>query len=878
MTEIHKLKKEEIFNLLRTSESGLTDEEAKKRLLEFGQNEIKEIKKIPIYKRFFKQFTQFFALILWAGAFLAFLSDNIQPGTGMFKLGIAIILVIVINAVFTFILEYKAEKTIEKLKLLLPFKIKVIRNGVEKEIDARWIVPGDLIILTEGDKVPADSRIIESFNIKVNNASITGESEPIWLEHNPCEKEINKCKNVAFASATVLSGYGKAIVFATGMNTEFGKITQLTSSVERQLTPLQKEIDKASRLIASIALFVGIIFFWIGSFFTEKTFWENFIFTIGIIVALVPEGMLPTITLSLAMGSQRMAKKNALIKTLTSVETLGSVTVICTDKTGTITQNKMVVKELWTMDKEKSSIDLLTKAAYLCNNARYVDGIYKGDPTEVGLLKYTRTKLGEIKAKRIYEIPFDPERKRMTTVNALDNHQIVFTKGAMETVFPLCSHILVNGKKIALDESYIEDIKNVYNSLTEKGLRVIAFSFKHSKDMIINENIYSSDLEKNMTFLGLIGLEDPPRPEVFQAIKKCSKAGIKVIMITGDNARTALSTAREIGLIKSDNPILIEDKEFIKLSDDDLRRKLIEKEIIFARMTPRHKLRIVSILKQMGERIAVTGDGINDAPALKKADIGIAMGSGTDVAKEASDMVLLDDNFATIVNAIEEGRTIYENIRKFITYFFTSNVAELIPYVIYAIFKVPLPLTVMQILAVDLGTDIFPGLALGAEKPTKDVMNLPPRSPTERIFNTDVLITSFLFFGPIEAAAGLFGFFSVLNQANWKWGGSISAESITYIQATTACLTGIVVTQIGNVFSCRSFRKTIFELGIFSNPFIIWAIVLELLIQIFIVYTSIGNKIFSTYPIPLSIWIQLIPFAVFLIFTGELRKLLRKKK
>ncbi|MEW6740950.1 MAG: cation-transporting P-type ATPase [Nitrospirota bacterium] len=870
--KINNLTKEEVLRSLVTSGNGLTEEEAKKRFSEFGPNEIKEAKKTPLSIRFLKQFTHFLAVMLWIGAGLALLSEYLHPGEGMLTLGLAIIGVIFINAVFTFIQEYRAEKSIEKLKLLLPFYVKVIREGREKEIPAREIVPGDLIVLSEGDKVSADSRLIDTTYLMVNNAPLTGESEPVPLQYEPCKGELIESRNIAFAGTTVVSGSGKAIAFATGMRTEFGRIAHLTSAVEAGLSPLQKEIVKVTRIIAFLATVMGIAFFFIGQFI-GRSFWENFIFAIGIIVANVPEGLLPTVTLSLAMGSQRMAKKMALIKTLTSVETLGSVTVICTDKTGTLTQNKMEVKKLWTIDGHQQAVDILMKTAYFCNNAKFVNGRYKGDPTETALFKYVRENVGDIKSERISEIPFDSERKRMTTVNITDGHGFAFTKGAMESVLPLCSSLLISGGKIPLDETHKKQIIDAHHSLMDSGLRVLTFAYREMKE----SDIGSENIENDMVFTGLIGIEDPPRPEVTDAIRKCHEAGIKVIMITGDGSRTALAIAREIGLVKS-NPVVIEGHDFVRMSDRELREKLSEKEIIFARMTPKHKMRVVSILKEEGERVAVTGDGVNDAPALKKADIGIAMGiAGTDVAKEAADMILLDDNFATIVNAIEEGRAVYENIRKFISYIFSSNIPEIVPYLAYVLFRIPLPLTIMQILAVDLGTDMLPALALGAEKPTKNLMKQPPRDPKERLLNLKFLSRAYLFLGPIEAAAGLFGFFYVLKSGDWKWGEMLPSNNLLYMQATTACLTAIIVTQVANVFACRSFRESVFSIGLFSNRLIFIGIAFEIVLQLFIVYHPWGNTIFSTSPIPLSVWLVLIPFAIVLFAAEEARKLMVRK-
>jgi sodium/potassium-transporting ATPase subunit alpha len=442
-------------------------------------------------------------------------------------------------------------------------------------------------------------------------------------------------------------------------------------------------------------------------------------------------------------------------------------------------------------------------------------------------------------------------------------------------MFGISSYCIIKDKILNFDETLKDKAVSLFHSMMDEGLRVLAFAYKEVKTD--EEITRMDDAEKDMIFLGLIGLEDPPRPEVPDAIKKCREAGIRIIMITGDGSRTALAIAREIGLVKGE-PAIVEGGDFLKMSDEQLGMVFSKDEIIFSRMTPKHKLRVVNILKEEGEIVAVTGDGVNDAPALKRADIGIAMGIvGTDVAKEAADMILLDDNFATIVNAIEEGRAIYDNIRKFISYIFSSNIPEIVPYLAYVLLRIPLPLTIMQILAVDLGTDMLPALALGAEKPSPGIMKMPPRNPKERLLTLPLLTRAYLFLGPIEAAAGLFGFFYVLNTGGWQWGQMLASNNVLYLQATTACLTAIIVTQIANVFVCRSSKESVFSLGFFTNRLIFGGIAFEILLQLFIVCHPFGNKIFSTHPISLNTWLILIPFAFLLFSAEELRKFIVRR-
>ncbi len=873
--KIHAVSREEALQALGSRESGLTAAEAQRRLQEYGPNEIREVRRRPLWRRFLAQFTHFLAVLLWLAALLCFLSDYLRPGEGMSRLGAAILGVILINAVFTFIQEYRAEKAVAALKALLPFNVKVRRDGVLITIPAPEVVPGDILLLEEGDKVPADARLLTATRLMVNNAPLTGESAPQARSAEPFSGDYLESPNLVFAGTLVAGGSGQALALATGMATEFGKIAHLNAGVEPGLSPLQQEIVRVTRLVAVIATALGLVFFGLG-YGIGRGFWQNFLFAVGIIVANVPEGLLPTVTLSLAMGAQRLARKKALIKNLNSVETLGSVTVICSDKTGTLTENRMAVKEMWVPGGPRSGRQfghqMLLTIAGLCNNAVFSAGEYRGDPTEVALLQAVRELKAEIPGERLAEVPFDADRKRMTTVHRVQGETLVLTKGALETVLPRCGRLVWGDGVAPLDEAKRAALLEAYESLMDQGLRVMAFAFR-TLDPAPGQELPSDEvLESGLTFAGFLGLADPVRAEVPQAVRTCREAGIRVLMITGDAGRTALAVARQIGLVK-DHPRVVEGRELEGMTDLELQ-DCLRGEVIFARMTPRHKLRIVSHLKEAGERVAVTGDGVNDAPALRQADIGVAMGLiGTDVAREAADLVLLDDNFATIVAAVEEGRGVFDNLRKFISYILASNIPEIVPYLAYVLFRIPLPLTIMQILAVDLGTDMVPALALGAERASPEVMRRPPKAADEPLLKLSILARSYLFLGPIEAAAGLCGFFAVLFVGGWQWGVNLPADAPLYLQATSACLAGIIVTQAANVFACRSFTESIFRLGFFSNPLIWVGLASEILLAGLIIYHPLGQEIFGTAALPAWVWLLLVPFAMALLLLEELRKL-----
>jgi sodium/potassium-transporting ATPase subunit alpha len=883
--KIHQFTADEALASLHSNYDGLSQDEVESRLLEYGLNRVEQVRCEPLTLRFIKEFTHFFALILWLAAGLAFFAEAMQPGGGMATLGYAVLGVILINGVFSFWQQYRAECAISALQKLLPYYVKVLRDGKVGLIWAAGLVPGDVILLQEGDNVPADCRLLESFLLRVNNATVTGESRPQARDAEPSlEESLEHSRNTLLAGTSIVSGEGKAVVFATGMHTEFGRIAHLTQTAVKTVSPLQLEIVRLSRLIALLALILGVVFFFIGRGM-GLSFWDNFIFAIGIIVANVPEGLLPTVTLSLSMATQRMARRNALIRHMPSVEALGSATVICTDKTGTLTENRMAVCELYLGGQMLKPTDVqrqpqLAKTycrffedALLCQNLKETVVAGKnqtlGDPMEIALVRMAKTCLGETVAyPKINEVPFDTDRKRLSTIHQTPKGLVLYSKGALEMLLPLCKQVQSGKELVPLTTEIRQDFIKAQEQMANKGFRVMAFAWRELK-----EERDGATQEQDLILTGLVGLEDPPRAEVPEAISRCHQAGIKVIMVTGDNPLTALAIGRQIGQVQTANPVVITGEQLRKLSETQLRLALNAQDIIFARVGADQKMRIVAALQKKKHVVAVTGDGVNDAPALKLADIGIAMGiSGTDVAKEAADMILLDDNFASIIAAVEEGRAVYENIRKFLTYILTSNIPEIIPYLAFALFKIPLPLTIIQILVVDLGTDMLPALGLGSAKPEPGNMNRPPRPRNERLLNWRLLLHAYVFLGLMEAVVSMAAYFFVLNSGGWQWGESLDSNNPLYLQATTACLSAIIVAQIVNVFLCKTLGRSVFGAGLFDNRIILWGIALEIILILGIDYTAWGNMIFGTQPIAPEVWLFILPFALAMLLLEELRK------
>lgn len=903
---IHTLSRKEVFQALDSSEGGLTDEDAKGRLRKYGPNILAEPKKTPVTYRFLAQFKNLFAVLLLIASVLAYL-------VGMPELGIAIVLIVVINATVGFLQEYRAEKASEALKRFVPFYARVLRNGEHKKVHAPGLVPGDLIILEEGDRIPADARLIEAFDMTTNHMALTGESEPQPRLPDPVPMEMGllDAPNVVFMGTSVASGSGKAVVFATGMNTEFGEIARLTQVIEEEPSPLQKEITRAAKFIAVIAMAIGVLFFSVGLFMQISLF-SAFLFGLGVVVAMIPEGLQATVSVALAMGVERMARRHALIKRLSAVETLGCTTVICTDKTGTITKGEMTVTQIGVDNRtisvtgvgyepsgdfiyegrkmyreEVAGLGLLLEAVACCNTARIIPPSDKralwgimGDPTEGALLVVAQK--GDLNLKQIlaekprhHLLPFDSQRKRMSSIHRHGNKLITYVKGAPYEILSLSTHEIVNGSVRALSEERMEAINTQVDDFAKAGLRVLAVAYRELPPDL--QAYTAENTETRLIFIGLVAMLDPPRTEVKEAVRKVKQAGIKTIMITGDYGITARAIAKQVEMVENDDCKVFTGTEIDQLSDDELSKELDRKEVIFARATPEHKLRIVTLLKMNGEIVAVTGDGANDAPSLKMADIGVAMGiAGTDVARESADMILLDDSFATIVAAIEEGRAVYDNIKKFTTYIISSNWPELIPFIAYVLLKIPLALMIMQLLAIDLGTDLLPALALGVDPPEPGIMTQPPRGRGERLLNLSLFGRS-LFLGAFECIGSMVSCLHTWMVGGWRWGLSLALNDPLYRKGTTMTFAGIVATQVGNVFACRTTRNSIFKVGFFKNKWVFAGILGELCITASIIYLPPLQTVFNTAPLGLGDWAFLFMFAPILFFSEEIRKFVLRR-
>ncbi|HLF01934.1 MAG TPA: cation-transporting P-type ATPase [Anaerolineales bacterium] len=923
-SKLYELNSTEAFRVLETAPEGLSSEEARPRLSLYGPNVLKEPPPAPVWRRFIRHITHLMALLLWMAGGLAFLSGH--P-----LLGGVIWAVVVINAGFSFWQEYRAERAVSALKRVLPVTARLIRNGQEVKIPASDLVPGDILVLAEGDNIPADARVVEEYGLRVNQATLTGEAMPARKISDASLREgLSELErpNLIFAGTSVVSGTGRAIVFVTGMLTQIGRIANLTQTAVDEPSPLQRSMERLTKVISLIALGLGTLVFFDAVLDQGIPWLDAFVLAIGIIVAAVPEGLRPTVTLSLAMAVQRLARRGVLVKKLAMMETLGTTSVICTDKSGTLTQNQMTARHAWvagqTLDVSgvgyepkgefspsprgtpiEASLSQLLIAASLCNNARLTPPSPErpqwtslGDQTEAAL-RVLAIKGGVNEATlngnfpRIHELPFDARRKRMSTFHRHAGREIAFIKGAPKEVLQLCTHILLCGEVRPLDKTMRADIVAANDGFAHNALRVLALACRELPPRV---GAYTSqDVERDLTFLGLVAMMDPPRPEVATAVKTCREAGIRIVIITGDYGLTAESLARRVGIVQSTltGPALriLTGAEVEAMNETELQETLAG-DNIFARMAPEHKLRVVAAFQARGEVVAVTGDGVNDAPALRKADIGIAMGvTGTDVAKEAADVILMDDNFAAIVNAIGEGRAVYDNLRKFITYIFASNVPEVLPFIITGLFRIPLALTVPQILAIDMGTDLLPALALGTEKPEPNIMRRPPRRRDQPWLDYGLLARAFLWLGGIETVlcyAGFFAIYAAAGHVDWinpsflaglpladHW-IALARQGNLYILATTVFHVGVVMAQVGNALTCRTETEKVHRLGWFSNRFLLFGIMIEVLLIVWInTFPPLGN-LFGHVPLTLTYWLALSLYAPILYGLDRIRKSLAR--
>jgi P-type Ca2+ transporter type 2C len=892
-----------VFVLLDSTPDGLSATEAARRLAQFGPNELAAVERRSLVLEFVANLYQVFALLLWVSAALAFLS-------GAVELGWAIIAVILINALFSFYQEYQAERAIDALRELLPARARVLRDGRELTILARELVPGDVMFIEEGDRVSADARLVQAFGLQTIHATLTGESEPVPRQSEPVApgSDIMDAANVLFAGTSVAHGRGTAVVFASGMSTQFGRIAGLTHAIKEEPSPLSREIQRVAYVIAALAVGLGALLFGVGLLAGGMTAQQSSVFAIGMITANVPEGLLPTVTLALAVAVRVLAKQNALFRKLAGVETLGSTSVIVTDKTGTLTQNAMVVRavvvgnstfdvagdgyapsaaisleERQVASSDRSALSLLARGAALCNNARLVGpdtplGVWQaiGDPTEGALLALaakTGIDLTELqnRALRTWEIPFDSERKRMTTIHREADGLVAYMKGSPTGVLDLCRWSLENDETVELGASARQAWVERNDGLARRAMRVIGFAYRRLPPDVDVQDVQA--VERDLVFVGLAGMLDPPRAEVADAIGRCRRAGIRVIMCTGDYGLTALAVATQIGLVAAADAQVLTGPELDAMDDATLAQRLAEPDVIIARAAPEHKLRIARALQGTGEVVAMTGDGVNDAPALKQADIGVAMGiTGTDAAKEAAQMVLADDNFATIVRAVELGRGVFQNIRKFSVYIFAHLGPEAIPFVFFALFPVPLALTALLILAIDLGTETLPALALGLEEPEPDTMDRPPRPRNERLITRGMLVRAYLFFGLIEGALVMAAFLLVLIRGGWQWGAPLAETDPLLRLGRTVAFVAIVSTQVGTAFACRTERVSTVRMGILSNRWLLAGVALEIALTMAMVYVPPLQQFFQLEPMPASLWLLVAPFGLIIFAADELRK------
>lgn len=825
----------------RILNAGLTEREAQKRIEKYGPNKLNEKKKVSPFMIFLAQFNDFITWVL-IGATL------ISGVMGEMADAITIIIIVIVNAILGFIQEFKTEKSLEALKSLAAPTTKVMRDGVVKVINAENLTLGDMIVLEAGDRIPADGLLLEGNGVVVDESLLTGEAVGVNKSSNPKE-------NSLFMGTIMLKGKALARVSSIGMDTEMGKIAHMLSSIEEERSPLKEKLDSLGRVLVVICLAICAIVTLVGISRGQKAT-EMFLLGVSLAVAAIPEGLPAIVTVSLALGVSRMLKRNALVRKLPAVETLGCTSIICSDKTGTLTENKMTLKALYfddniyELDKGNTPENMILKKAFIyCNDCSYDYGAIDlnkgvlGDPTETALVKGYFKSIDEVKnfnirSQRVFDLPFDSGRKMMSVIVKEGNDEKCYVKGAPERIINKCNYILIKGEIRPFTMGEKAKIAKAVEEMSSKALRCLASAYK-TKNIVKNER-----LEEDLIFLGVAGIIDPPRKEAKDAVLKCKISGIRPIMITGDHKNTAFAIAKELDIAKEDDEVMTGD-EIEKATDKELDIK-INKIRVFARVSPNHKLRIVKAFKKKNKIVAMTGDGVNDAPAIKEADIGISMGiSGTDVAKEASSMILMDDNFSTIVAAIEEGRIIYDNIRKFIRYLLSCNLGEVLTMFLASVFYLPNPLSPIQILFVNLATDGLPAIALGVDPPDKDIMNQRPRKKDEGIFARG-LMEKIIIRGSLIGVCTLLSFI----------GGSYYGYSLD--TSRTMALSTLVLSQLIHVFECRSEKHSIFEINLFTNMYLVGAVSVSIVMLLSIIYVPALMAIFHTTSLNLGQWLIVV--------------------
>jgi calcium-translocating P-type ATPase len=861
------------------ADRGLSEAEARLRLAAVGRNELRRPAGPGLAREVAAQLVHPLALLLWAAAGLATVGGTIE-------LTVAIVVVIAINAAVAVVQERHAERAVEALGRYLPPHAAVVRDGEERLVDAALLVPGDVIAIREGDRVPADATLLDGA-LEIDASPLTGESVPVVRRGRGSGEEAGEA---VFSGTSCLAGDARAAVVATGMATELGRIAALSQRVDRDVSPLERQVRRVAWLIALIAVGLGALVLVLGVLVAHLSLGASTEFAIGLLVANVPEGLLPTITLALAVGVRALAARGALVKRLSAVETLGSTTVICTDKTGTLTQNRMRVAALWTPagawrpgdgPPPPAVLALLERAARCTDAVETAGGGWSGDPTEAAILQAAADAGRAVDAParrtgRLAEFRFDPALRRMTTADATPDGRWITTKGAPEAVLALCEDPADPGRAELLAEAARQA-----DAVAGDGLRVLAVAGRPLGDGPVPAT--RADAEGALVPLGLIAMADPPRPGVEAAVARCRAAGIRIIVVSGDGGPTAAAVARRVGI--ADDPVVVTGAELGRMAERELHALLARTgNLVFARTAPEGKLRIAEALRRQGHVVAMTGDGVNDAPALRRADIGVAMGrSGTEVAQEAATVVLTDDDFSSIVAAVHEGRRVFDNVRKFVLYIFAHAVPEGLPFMAFALSggAIPLPITVMQILAIDLGTETLPALALGREPAEPDLMARPPRAAREGVVTREVLLRAWLLMGAMSAALVMGGFLAVLLRAGWRPGDPVGAGAPlhdAYVEATTITFLGIVACQVGTALAARSRRASLRSIGLRSNPLLLWGIAFELAVSAALVAVpALQGTFHTTVPSPASL-LPLLAFPLVVWGVDEAWRAARRRR